>query len=85
MRRISGRYVVAYVVACDVLLVFFALPFERYALAAAAAPETGAPLILALLILNVLLLVTIVAAALASCGLTARFALGAASALRRKR
>jgi hypothetical protein len=74
MRRIRSRYLAGYVIASDVLLLAFALPLQRYALEAAASPASGAALILGLLALNVLLLVAIGAAAVASCSLGARVA-----------
>lgn len=85
MRRVPNRYLAAYIVVCDVVLLLFALPLQKYALQAATSPATGAPLIFALLVVNVLVLLAVIAAGLASCGLTVRAALGGLKALRGRR
>lgn len=85
MRRVSNRYLATYIVVSDVVLLLVALPLQKYALQAAMSPATGAPLILALLVVNVLILLAVIAAGLASCRLTVRVALGGLKALRSRR
>lgn len=81
---IRTRYLAGYVIASDALLLLTALPLQRYALGAALSPQTGAPVIAALLALNLLLLILVVTAALASCGVMARVAVYAGRSLTRK-
>lgn len=73
-RRIRSRYLVGYVIAWDLALFAGVIPLERYALDVAASPSSSALLIFALLLVNVLLLLGVVAAVLASCGLGVRVA-----------
>lgn len=80
----NPRYLALYVLICDALLVTVGLPLERYALRAAAAPQYGPPLILALLAVNVLLLAIVLGAAVASAVLACRVSLTAARSLRRR-
>lgn len=81
MRHLRTRHLAGYVVAADVLLLIVVLPLQRFALQVAASPESGKPLIAALLAVNVLLLAAMIGAALASCGLTVRVALKLLAAL----
>lgn len=85
MRHISNRRLAVYVAMSDVMLLLFALPLQKYAVRAAMSPATGAPLIIALLVVNVFILLAVIAAGMASCGLTVRIALGGLKAFRRRR